>query len=74
MAFWQIHVGKGSKKIVFLHEIKNFKGKIAAFPKIMTISTDLAISNMSSFVPKYCVNWQNLVPIFNQFRGERWDH
>ena len=28
---------KGSNRIVFLHEIKNFWGKIAIFSKIMTI-------------------------------------
>ena len=34
----------------------------------MTTSTDLAISNnMSSFVPKYWLNWQILVAIFNEF-------
>ena len=32
----------------------------------MTISTDLAISNsMSSFVPKYWLNWQTLVASMN---------
>ena len=34
----------------------------------MTILTDLAISNsMSSFVPKYWLNWQILVAIFTNF-------
>ena len=69
---------KGSNAIVFVHEIKNFKVKliiIAVFPKIMTISTHLAILNsMSSFVPKYWLNWQILVAIFNEFRRQRWDH
>ena len=37
----------------------------------MTISTHLAISNsMSSFVPKYWLNWQILVAIFNEFRRQ----
>ena len=75
MAFWQIYADKGSKTIVFVHEIKNFRVKIAVFPKIMTISTHLAISNnMSSFVPKYWLNCQILVAIFNEFRRQRWDH
>ena len=48
---------------------------MAVLPKIMTILTDLAISNsMSSFVPKYWLNWQILVAIFNEFRRQRWDH
>ena len=60
---------KGSNTIVFVNEIKNFWGKIAVFPKIMTISTHLAISNsMPSFVPKYWLNWQILVAVFNEFR------
>ena len=55
-----VYVDKGGNRIAFLREIKNFfrerggggRGKIAVFPKIMTI--DLTISNsMSSFVPKY---------------------
>ena len=34
----------------------------------MTISTDLAISNsMSSFVPKYWLNWQIMVVILMNF-------
>ena len=46
-------------------------GKIAVSPKIMTISSDLAISNsMSSYVPKYWLNWQILVAIFNEFLGQ----
>ena len=45
---------------------------MAVLPMIMTISTDLAISNsMSSLVPKYWLNWQILVAIFNEFRGQR---
>ena len=45
------------------------------FPKIMTILTDLAISNsMSSFVPKYWLNWQILVAICNEFRKQRFDN
>ena len=48
---------------------------VAVFPKIMTIFTDMAISNtMSTFVPKYWLNWQILVAIFNQFCRQRWDH
>ena len=40
--------------------------KTAVSPKTMTISTHLAISNsMSSFVPKYWLNWQILVAIFD---------
>ena len=36
---------------MFLHETKNFRVKQLFFPKIMTISTDLAVSNSrSSFV------------------------
>ena len=39
----------------------------------MAISTDLAISNsMSSFVPKYWLNWQILVA--DEFRRQRWNH
>ena len=38
--FWLIYVDKGSNRMVFLHEMRNFRVK---FPKIMTISTDLAI-------------------------------
>ena len=42
---------KGSNRIVFLRDVKNFGGKMAVFPKLMTISTDLAIlDSMSSFV------------------------
>ena len=38
----------------------------------MTISTDFAIINsMLSFVPKYWMNWQILVAILNEFRGQR---
>ena len=75
LAFWQIYVDKGSNTIVFVQEIKNFGGEIAVFPKIMTISTHLAISNnMSSFVPKYWLNWKILVAVFNEFRRQRWDH
>ena len=38
---------------------QQFWGKITVLPKIVTISTNLAISNnMSSFVPKYWLNWQ----------------
>ena len=56
---------------MFLHEIKNFRVKIAVFPKTMTISTDLAIlNNMSNFVPKYSQNWQILVAICNEFRDK----
>ena len=48
---------------------------IKIFPKIMTISTDLAILNsMSSFVPKFWLNWQILVAICNEFRRQRWVH
>ena len=37
----------------------------------MTISTHLAVSNsMSSFVPKYWINWQILVAIFNEFHRQ----
>ena len=51
---------------------QEFYGKIAVFPKIMIISTDLPISKgMSSFVPKYWLNWQILVAIFNEFRRQR---
>ena len=38
----------------------------------MTTSTDLGIPNsMSRFVPKHWLNWQILVAIFNEFRGQR---
>ena len=41
----------------------------------MNISTEFAIANsMSSFVPKYWLNWQILVAIFNEFHRQRWDH
>ena len=41
----------------------------------MIFSTVLSISNsMSSFVPKYWLNWQILVAIFNEFCGQGWDH
>ena len=60
MAFW---LDKGSNRKAFSHEIK---GKIAVFPKIMIISTDLAISNsMSSFANKYWLNCQYLLAICN---------
>ena len=37
---------------------------MVVFPKIMTILTDLAVSNsISSFVPKYWLNWQILMII-----------
>ena len=39
-----LYVDEDSNRIVILHEIKNFKGKIAVFRNIMTISIDLAIS------------------------------
>ena len=43
--------------MVFLHEINNFRVKIAVFPKFVTISTDLAtLDSMASFVPKYWLN------------------
>ena len=66
---------KDSNRIVFFARDQEFQGKIAVFLKIMTISTDLAISNsMSSFVPKYRLNWQILVTILNKFSRQRWDH
>ena len=38
----------------------------------MTISTDLAASNsMSSFIPKYWLNWQILVAVCNKLRRQR---
>ena len=47
---------------------QEFWDKIDVFPKIMTISTDLAISNtISSFVPKYWLNWQILEAISNKW-------
>ena len=50
-------------------------GSNSCFPKIITISTDLAISSsMSSFVPKLWLKWQILVAIFYEFRKQRWDH
>ena len=59
---------EGSNRIVLLHEIKNFVGKIDVFLNIMTMSTDLAISNsISSFVPKYWLNLQVLVAILMNF-------
>ena len=43
-------------------------GSNSCFPKIITISTDLAISSsMSSFVPKLWLKWQILVAIFYEF-------
>ena len=37
----------------------------------MTIATDLAFLNsMSSFVPKYCLNWQILVAVLNKFHKD----
>ena len=42
---------KGSNRIVFLHEIKNFRVAWLFFSKVMTIDfTNL--NSMSSFVPK----------------------
>ena len=65
LAFWINYVHKGSNMIMFLYEIKNFKVK-RCFPEIITISNDLVISkSMSSFVPKYWLNWQILVAILN---------
>ena len=60
---------KCSNRTVFFHEIKNIRVKKCVLPKIMTISTDLAISNssMSRFVSKYWLNWQILVAISNKF-------
>ena len=56
MAFWQVYVDKGSNRIVFCLKSR-ILGKKAVFLNIMTIATDLAISNsMSSFVPKYWLN------------------
>ena len=53
---------------------QEFFDKIAVFPNIMTISTDLALSNsMPSLVPKYWLNWKILVSIFNDFRRQRWE-
>ena len=68
-----LYVDKGSNRIVFLHEIYNFRVKIlAVFHKIKNISTVLAVSNsMSSFVPKYWLNGQLLVAIFNELHGQR---
>ena len=55
---------KGGNSIVFLHEIKNCRVNWLCFLKIMTILTDSTISNsMSSFVPKYWLNWQILVAL-----------
>ena len=53
---------RGSKeKIIFVWN-QEFKGKIAVFREIMTISIDLAISSsMSSFVPKYWLKWKILL-------------
>ena len=63
---------KGNNGIVFLRQIKNFMVKIAVFSKIMTISTDFAISNsMPNFVPKYLLKWQVFVVIFNEFRRQK---
>ena len=46
---------------------------MVVFPKVMTISTDLAISNsMSSFVPKHWLNWQ-ILAIFDEFRRQLLD-
>ena len=60
---------KGSNRLVFLHEIKIFIR--VSFPrKIMTFSTDFAISNrMSSFVHKYSLAKleNSQVVIFNEF-------
>ena len=54
---------------------QEFWGKIAVFLKMMAMSNHSAISNsMSSFVPKYWLNWQILVAIFNEFRRQRWNH
>ena len=48
---------------------------LTVFPKIMTILTALVISNsLSSFVPKYKLNWQMQMASFNEFRRQRWDH
>ena len=64
LASQTLYVDKGNSRRVFLHEIKNFRVKRLFFPKIMTISTDLAISNnMSSFVLKYWPNCQILLAI-----------
>ena len=74
MAFLANYADKDSNTTVFVHKIKNFRVK-SCFPKIMTISTHLAISNsMTSFVPKYWLNRQILVAIFNEFCRQRWDH
>ena len=74
MAFWYIYVDKGSNSVLLLHEIKNFKGKMAISSKIMATPTNWAISNsMSSFVPAYWLNLQILLAIFNEFLRQRWD-
>ena len=44
-------------------------GKMAAFPKITTISTESAILNsMSNFMPKYWQDWHEIV---NEFLRQR---
>ena len=59
---------------MFLSELIQ-SNQLAVFSKIMTISTDLAISDdMPSFIPKYLLNWKILMAIFNDFRTQRWDH
>ena len=48
--------------------MQSVESKVAVFPKIMNISTDVAILNsISSFVPKYWLMWQILVVIFDEF-------
>ena len=64
---------KGSNAILFLYEINNFS-EIGVFAKILTISTDLAISDSRlSFVPECWLNWDSLDTIFNEFFGQRRD-
>ena len=59
---------KGSNRIMFVYEIKNFTVKIAGFPKIMTISTDLDI-----FQPA-CLALSLAGGYFYEFCRQRRDH
>ena len=60
-------MNKGSNSILFFCMKSRLLGKIAGFRRIITVSTGLAISNMSSFVPKYYLNWQIMVAILKEF-------
>ena len=63
LPFLYIYVDKNSNSVLLFREIKMFRVKIA-----MIISANLSI--LSTFLPKYWLNWQILFTIFSPFFTE----